>query len=79
MQETPVPAAQDRTPADPGRCPVCGQDNRCAMEMERITGEKQPPCWCTQIRFDPAALAALPTGARGVSCLCPACARPLPA
>ena len=35
------------------------------MEMERITGEKQPPCWCTQIRFDPAALAALRGADRG--------------
>lgn len=47
------------------------------MELERITGRKQPPCWCTQVRIDPAALAALAPEARGVACLCPACARPV--
>ena len=30
-------------PADPNHCPLCGQPNECAMEMERTTGVKQPP------------------------------------
>ena len=33
-------------PADPNHCPLCGQPNECAMEIERATGVKQPPCWC---------------------------------
>ena len=61
---------------NPERCPVCGQPNQCAMEIERITGEKQPPCWCTRIDFPPDLLARVPLDKKGVACICPACARP---
>jgi hypothetical protein len=44
-------------PADPNHCPLCGQPNECAMEIERATGVKQPPCWCSQVKFE--ALAAV--------------------
>mgnify|MGYP003379739277 CR=1 FL=1 len=27
-------------PADPNHCPLCGQPNECAMEIERATGVK---------------------------------------
>ena len=61
---------------DPTSCPVCGQPNQCAMEVERITGEKQPPCWCTQVEFGADLLARVPPDQQGLACICPACARP---
>lgn len=63
-------------PATAGRCPLCGQPNQCAMELERRTGEKQPPCWCTGVSFDAALLARVPDEAKRRACICPACARP---
>ncbi len=67
-----MPAA---SPAiDPTRCPLCGRDNRCAMEVERDTGVKQPPCWCTQVDFSRELLETLPPNARGRACLCRDCA-----
>jgi hypothetical protein len=44
------------------------------MEVERATGGKQGPCWCTTARFDAELLARLPEQARGVACICAACA-----
>ena len=61
---------------DPACCPLCGQPNRCAMELQRETGEAQPPCWCTQVDFSADLLARVPREAQGRACLCPACARP---
>lgn len=60
-------------PPDPSRCPLCGGDNRCAMEIERETGVPQPPCWCTGQTFSPALLARLPAAAEGKACICAAC------
>ncbi len=62
------------TPVDPTRCPLCGNANACAMETERATGVAQPPCWCTRIDFDRQVLERLPSEARGVACICNACA-----
>ena len=62
------------TTPDPTRCPLCGQPNGCAMEIAKATGQPQAPCWCAQVRIDPAALAALPPQAKGRACLCRACA-----
>lgn len=58
---------------DPSRCPPCGQDNRCAMEIERATGQPQGPCWCVDARFPPDLLAQLPPEAEGQACICAAC------
>ena len=58
---------------DPTRCPLCGGDNRCAMEVERETGLPQAPCWCTSQRFSAELLDRLPTEARGKACICVAC------
>jgi hypothetical protein len=44
------------------------------MEVARRTGEPQPPCWCTQAQFSPELLQQLPAPARGVACICRACA-----
>ncbi len=64
---------QDVSPVDPNLCPLCGQPNQCAMEVAQATGVKQPPCWCSQVRFDATQLARIPEAARGKACLCAAC------
>jgi hypothetical protein len=61
------------SPIDPGRCPLCGGDNRCAVEVEKATGETQPPCWCVSALFPPDLLERLPTDARGKACICARC------
>jgi len=58
------------------RCPLCGQANQCAMEVERASGVKQPPCWCTQVDFNRELLGNIPAEARGLACICRACASP---
>jgi hypothetical protein len=45
------------------------------MEIERTTGQAQPPCWCTQVDFGAELLARVPAQAERRSCICPACAR----
>lgn len=60
-------------PTDPIRCPLCGGDNRCAMELERATGQPQGPCWCVNASFPPDLLARLPEQAEGKACICAAC------
>jgi len=60
---------------EPQLCPLCAQPNRCAMEVERATGIKQPPCWCTQTNFSADLLARIPQSARGKACVCAACAK----
>jgi Cysteine-rich CWC len=59
---------------DSFHCPLCGQPNRCAMEMDRASGHLQPPCWCTQLTFGPALLERVAPQARGLACICRACA-----
>ena len=61
-------------PSDPAHCPLCGQANRCAMETEKVSGVKQPPCWCTQVDFSAGLLDSIPPAARGKACVCAACA-----
>jgi hypothetical protein len=58
---------------DAARCPLCGLANQCALEVERATGLKQPPCWCTQVGFDREVLERLPRETRGLACICHAC------
>lgn len=58
---------------DPSRCPLCGGDNRCAMEIERETGTVQPPCWCMDATFTPELFQRIPAEARGQACICAAC------
>ncbi len=65
------------TSANPALCPLCGQGNLCAMEIEKATGEKQPPCWCTHASFDADLLARIPPESRNQACICAACARPV--
>jgi len=62
-------------PPDPTLCPLCGQSNQCAGQVERATGVKQPPCWCIQATFSAELLARVPEPARRLACICAACAR----
>jgi hypothetical protein len=66
----------DPAPLDPSRCPLCGEANRCAMEVERETGLEQGPCWCmaTDFDFSPELLARVPTEKRRLACICARCA-----
>jgi hypothetical protein len=48
------------------------------METQRLTGQPQPPCWCTQVDFGADLLASVPPSAQRKSCICPACARATP-
>lgn len=76
-----MPTDTPPTPFNPSLCPLCGQANQCAMELERSTGQPQPPCWCTTQTVAPQALAQLPPEAVNRACLCPRCAAgffPLP-
>lgn len=57
------------------QCPLCGQSNQCAMELERSTGQAQGPCWCTQVEFSPALLERIPAPAQALACVCAACAQ----
>lgn len=68
------PMTTPRPTPDPSRCPLCGQLNQCAMEAERETGVQQPPCWCTSVTFEPALLDRIAAPARGLACVCRACA-----
>lgn len=68
----PTPASAPA--ADPCRCPLCGQPNACANEVERATGVPQPACWCTNAHFSPELLARVPAEARRQACICAACA-----
>ena len=62
-------------PPEPGHCPLCGKPNQCAMELERSSGQKQPPCWCTQADFSADLLAQIPTESKGLACVCSDCAK----
>ena len=69
MATEAVPGLIDAT-----RSPLCGAPNRCAMEIERETGQAQPPCWCMQVDFSNAPLTNLPEEMRGLACICLRCA-----
>ena len=58
----------------PEVCPLCGQTNQCAMEIERATGKKQPPCWCNEVTFSAELLSRLPDNAVNRACICARCA-----
>lgn len=62
------------TPLDPARCPLCGELNQCAMEIKRMTGQTQEPCWCVNATFTPELLASLPQAAQNRACICAKCA-----
>jgi hypothetical protein len=59
---------------DASRCPLCGEANRCAMEVERETGRPQPPCWCMEADFGADVFARVPSEKRRLACICARCA-----
>jgi len=61
-------------PPNPAICPLCGQGNQCAMEVEQATGVQQPACWCTRATFSQALLDTVPLAARDNACICARCA-----
>jgi hypothetical protein len=52
-------------------CPLCGLPNGCAPAG---SGSFDTPCWCTAVKFDAEALAAVPASERGRACICFRCA-----
>ena len=56
---------------DPARCPLCGEENACALAAGRA-GET---CWCVSAHFPPELLARIPDSARGRACVCARCVR----
>jgi hypothetical protein len=75
MQPSPPPAPATPPNVEPSLCPLCGQPNRCAMEIERETGQKQGPCWCTQVDFGAELLAKVPAHKQRMACICETCAK----
>jgi hypothetical protein len=65
-------ALSDRV--DATSCPLCGQANRCVMEVEKDTGQPQPPCWCMQVDFARELLDQVPPALQRRACICAACA-----
>ncbi|MDP2371679.1 cysteine-rich CWC family protein [Rhodoferax sp.] len=59
---------------DPRLCPLCGQLNQCAMEIEKQTGVPQSACWCCTATISAELLSQIPEGARNQACVCAACA-----
>ncbi|MBU1359269.1 MAG: cysteine-rich CWC family protein [Gammaproteobacteria bacterium] len=59
---------------DAARCPVCGSDNRCAMEAARRGGAEASACWCQSVEFAPGALDEPGAVSRRGACLCRRCA-----
>ncbi|WP_159884159.1 cysteine-rich CWC family protein [Paenibacillus puerhi] len=51
-------------------CPLCGQDNRCAIEQ----GEKIDACWCYRASIPQELRQQIPDSLHGKSCVCPVCA-----
>jgi hypothetical protein len=57
----------------PSICPICGQANQCAMEIEKTTGIAQGPCWCVAQDFSADLLAKVPPNAQHQACICAQC------
>lgn len=53
---------------DPTRCPLCGEPNACGVAQGRSE------CWCFDEKIPAEVLARLPEEAKGIVCVCRACA-----
>jgi hypothetical protein len=53
---------------DPDRCPLCGNGNDCGMARGAET------CWCFEAVIPDELIEKVPAEARGVVCVCKACA-----
>ncbi len=54
---------------DPIRCPLCGEPNACGLAAGGTS------CWCFTASVPSATIEQVPAEARGVVCICAACAR----
>jgi len=54
-------------------CPLCGEANVCAVEIERESGIAQAPCWCMAAVFGDSLRDRVPVEARGRACICARC------
>ncbi|MGI4777940.1 MAG: cysteine-rich CWC family protein [Janthinobacterium lividum] len=63
---------------DPARCPLCGEQNRCAMEIARETATAPEGCWCVSVDFASELIAKVPARARDAACICARCAARAP-
>lgn len=54
---------------DPSRCPICGESNACGM----AAGSTE--CWCFTATIPSEVMELIPEAARGVICICEACAK----
>jgi hypothetical protein len=59
----------DSSLLDRSVCPLCGQKNQCALEIEKLTGEPQPPCWCVGQEFPKELLEKVPVQRMACTCL----------
>ncbi|MCW8883984.1 MAG: cysteine-rich CWC family protein [Motiliproteus sp.] len=55
----------------PQRCPLCGEENSCAMASNNSNSET--PCWCFSDKVPEALLKQLPPHQRGKVCVCRRC------
>lgn len=53
---------------DPSRCPLCGGGNQCGVVAGAGT------CWCFALPVTRDVLELVPASARGLACVCRACA-----
>ncbi len=57
---------------DTSRCPLCGNENHCAMAPG---ADPEAPCWCSVERFPQELLDRVPEEMRNMACICAACLR----
>ena len=67
-----MPEADSTTAAS---CPVCGQNNRCALANPATAAN---PCWCYSAEIDPRNLTHPAAVRNNKTCLCPQCAQATP-
>lgn len=70
MTAHPTPAQHGPLASAEHHCPVCQGPNDC--QAARSGGFDQP-CWCTQVKVTPEALARVPAGQMGKACICRTC------
>lgn len=58
---------------DQTKCPLCGDENNCATEIAKATGQPEQPCWCRNETFSAELLATIPEPAQGKACVCVNC------
>ena len=53
------------------KCPLCGQDNQCAIA--RAEKPEKVDCWCMSVGIPSILVDAVPEKEKGQSCICQAC------